>query len=358
MSLYHSPSWIFLIFRGMKLPRGLILVFAIAGMLPPLFFRAVNWYNGDVLSSWPSFLGNMLTSVATTVLVSVGVVRVMIWLHDHYPWQKGILRRLFLEIVLTTTTAVSLIVLITLFSHLLQPKQDLLSALFRYSLVAIVLNFFLVALTEGVFFFRSWRESSLESERFQKESARAQLESLKNQVNPHFLFNSLNTLSSMIDVDQDQSKAFVDNLSQVYRYVLQHEKEEVVSLRTELDFIQAYAHLLKRRHGERIRFHFNVPPAAMDKGLPPLTLQLLVENAVKHNVASRQRPLHIEVFTAEDQLCVRNDLQSRRTVAPSTGIGLKNIQERYQFLVQRPIEVIKTEQHFEVRVPLISVAYQ
>lgn len=157
----------------------------------------------------------------------------------------------------------------------------------------------MVAITEGIFFFKQWKESTIEAERFKKESIRAQLESLKTQVNPHFLFNSLNTLSGLIDHDKDLSKEFVDDLSTVYRYVLQHKDEEIVCIETELDFIHSYSQLLKKRHGDRIAFHFNVDKSDWSCGIPPMTLQLLVENAAKHNIASRKKPLKIEVFSMD-----------------------------------------------------------
>ncbi len=357
MSTYYLASRNFLIFKGMKLHRGLIIVFAVAGMIPPLLFRLTRWYNGEAVSPWASFASATLISVLTTVVISLSVVQVMIWLQKNYPWKKGVLKRLFLEVTLTTLVATALITLLTLLTHLFRPEPDLQAAILRYMMVGVGLNFFLVALTEGVFFFRSWRESTVQTERYKNESIRAQLESLKKQVNPHFLFNSLNTLSSMIDVDQEQSKAFVDNLSEVYRYLLQHETEEIVSLSAEMDFIQAYTHLLKQRHGDRIRFHFTVPNKELSKGLPPMTLQLLVENAVKHNVASHQKPLQIEIYTKDQLLCVRNNLQSRSSSPPSTGIGLKNIRERYRFLVDRQVEILQSQSHFEVRVPLIVIAY-
>ncbi len=338
----------------MKFSRSLALLFVLAGMLPPMIFRAIHWYNGDPLGNWLDFTRVLLISMGTTLSISYGVVSVLIWLQNHYPWKTGIVRRIFLEITLTTLTSCILIVLLTLLSHLIVPKKDLLTSIFNYLIVAIVMNFILVAITEGIFFFREWRKSIVESERFKKESIRAQLESLKNQVNPHFLFNSLNTLSSLIDHDKEMSKEFLDDLSTVYRYVLQNKDEEIVAIKTELEFIQSFTHLLKKRHGDGVHFHFNIANEDLNNGIPPMTLQLLIENAVKHNIASRKKPLKVEVFSLNNRLTVRNNLQPRKQVN-STGIGLKNIERRYQFLIDQNIKISKSNQLFEVTVPTIPL---
>lgn len=344
-----------IVFFGMKLNRTLLYLFAIAGLLPPLVFRAIDWYQGQDLSNWLVFSKSLLTSVVTTVTISCGVVGVLIWLQKKHPWRSGIFKRLFLEIFLTTITACSLIVVLTIVMLPIAPQDDLQTSIFNYLIVALIMNFVLVAITEGIFFFQQWKDSALEAERFKKESIRAQLESLKNQVNPHFLFNSLNTLSSLIDHDKEMSKEFLDDLSSVYRYVLQYKDEEIVSLKTELEFIRAFTQLLKKRHGDRVAFHYNIAKEDLEKGIPPMTLQLLVENAVKHNVASRKKPLKVEIFSQEEHLVIRNNLQRKKEVK-STGIGLENIRSRYQYLIEKSIEIAENENYFEVRVPTILMS--
>ena len=323
-------------------------------MVPPLIFRAIDWYRAKPLSDWSSFSLNILTSVLTTLTISYGVVSVLIWLQKKHPWHRGIFKRLFLEIILTTLTACTLIVVLTIILLPIVPKVDLKTAIFNYLIVALIMNFVLVSITEGIFFFKQWERSTIEVERFKKEGILAQFESLKNQVNPHFLFNSLNTLSSLIDHDKDLSKEFIDDLSSVYRYVLQHKDEEVVSLKTELEFIRAYTQLLKKRHGERISFHFNITPEDLLKGIPPMSLQLLVENAVKHNVASRKNPLKVEIFSRNGGLIVRNNLQRKKEVN-STGIGLNNIRNRYQYLSNESVEISESKNYFEVKIPIIGL---
>ena len=338
----------------MKLSRTLLIFFFLAGLLPPLVFRAFDWYNGAPLSAWPAFIQTLLISAFSTLVVATGVVQVLKWLQQRYPWNKSVVQRLVLELTLTTGVACILIIALTYLLYPITRHEDFSNALFNNLIVALIMNAVLVLATEGVFFFRQWRDSAVTAERYKKESIRAQLESLRNQVNPHFLFNSLNTLSSLIDLDKELSKEFLDDLSTVYRYVLQHKDEEVVKLSTELDFINSFTQLLKVRHIDGLHFHFDIPEEALSKGLPPMTLQLLVENAVKHNIASRNKPLTIEIIGQGNGLAVRNKLQRKRKVQ-STNIGLNNIRSRYQYLIEQDIEVNEDGQYFEVRIPLITL---
>ena len=338
----------------MKLNRALLIIFAVAGMLPPMIFKIIDWYRGMPMGNWLGFSKTILVSVITTVTISCGVVQVMIWLQKNHPWRQGVFKRLFLELFLTTLTACTLIVLLTFLMLPITQLKNLQSAIFNYLIVALVMNFVLVAITEGIFFFKQWKNAAVEAERFKKESIRSQLESLKSQVNPHFLFNSLTTLSGLIDQDKNLSKEFLDDLSKVYRYVLQHQEEEVVPLKTELDFIQSFTQLLKKRHGDRVAFHFNVSDKDFEKGIPPMTLQLLVENAVKHNIASKKRPLKVEVFNQNGWLVVRNNLQRKKQVN-STGKGLENIRKRYKYLTEKKIEISENDQFFEIKIPTIKM---
>ncbi len=341
-------------FFWMKLNRTLIFIFILAGFLPPLFFRLIAVYNGKPFGTFSEVLINVIISIIMTVTISCGVVTVLIWLHNRFPWRHGIFKRLFLELLLTLLTACSLVTLLNIVLYFLTINKDLPKSIYTGLIIAVILNFVLVAITEGIFFFQQWKQSAVEAEQFKKESIKAQFEALKNQVNPHFLFNSLNTLSGLIDMDKELSKGFIDNLSQVYRYVLQNKDEELVTLKTEYNFIQAFIQLLKKRHGDRIDFEFDIRREDLNKYIPPMSLQLLVENAVKHNTASRKKPLRINILSNGGKLVVQNNLQQKKQVN-STGIGLKNIQNRYKFLTEEEIEVNENEKKFEVKIPLIEV---
>ena len=179
---------------------------------------------------------------------------------------------------------------------------------------------------------------------------------LKTQVNPHFLFNSLSILSSLVRIDPDLSERFIDQLSRSYRYILEQKDQSLVTLRTELGFIESYSFLLKIRFENKFSVEINLPDNILDKyKIAPLTLQLLIENAVKHNRMSVQEPLSVYISVEEDQmLVVKNKLQPRSTPSMSTGVGLENIMDRYALLTGRHVWAGESDDQFVVRIPLLS----
>lgn len=204
----------------------------------------------------------------------------------------------------------------------------------------------------GFFLNDRYRRSLGEMERFRKEIAENQFEMLRLQLNPHFLFNSLNTLSSLVHEDPDKASDFIRKLSEVYRYVLDNRNRELVSLAQEMDFIRSFSYLLGIRFQGMIEFVFEVDHDDLDKKIAPMTLQLLVENAVKHNISSMQKPLKIRVFSGRSYIKVSNNYQPKAD-QKSGGMGLKNISSRYAFLTDRKVMIRNENDIFEVTIPLI-----
>lgn len=218
------------------------------------------------------------------------------------------------------------------------------------------ISFLVASIYEMAFFHHQWSQSTLETEQLKTQQIISHLESLKNQISPHFLFNSLNTLAAIIPENQDQAVRFTEKLSEVYRYILQYKDKELVHLKTELEFIHSYLFLLKIRYPENLQFVFQIDEAALKGHVAPLTLQILVENAIKHNVISKSEPLTIEIYTDEEgNVVVRNKLQLKSIARNSTKTGLDNIRKRYQYLSNRSIEIVQKNQQFLVSVPLISL---
>jgi LytS/YehU family sensor histidine kinase len=214
-------------------------------------------------------------------------------------------------------------------------------------------------LYESGYLFYKWRAQAIEIEALKTRQLRTELDVLKNQVSPHFLFNSLNTLVTLIHEDPHQAERFTKDLSAVYRYILQHKEKEVVDLGTELDFTEAYIHLMKVRFEESLRITVNVAPEHRALLVAPLTLQLLLENALKHNVASLAHPLTVDIHVEEGRtLVVRNNLRQRQGTVDGTGTGLTNVKQRYAILSDRPVDVIETREHFLVALPLMELAAQ
>jgi LytS/YehU family sensor histidine kinase len=210
------------------------------------------------------------------------------------------------------------------------------------------------AVYESIRFFQLWKTTAVEKEHLERAHLASQLEGLRNQVNPHFLFNSLNTLSYLIPEEPQKAVRFVQQLSKVYRYVLESRDDRVIPLQTELDFLQSYIFLLRERFGENLQVNIQSIDA-QHTGIVPLTLQMLFENAIKHNVISIQKPLKIEVFMENGHLIVRNNLQKKNQVMDSTGVGLQNIRDRYRMLTDQEVEVIVSQQYFTVVLPEINI---
>jgi two-component system LytT family sensor kinase len=194
----------------------------------------------------------------------------------------------------------------------------------------------------------------LSNESLLKTNAETKFEVLKNQVNPHFLFNSLNTINSLIVTDQQAAVNYVNNMSDVYRYVLKSHELNAITLDEELHFITAYTHMLKGRYGNKIQVDCTIPPSYRTCQVPPMALQILVENAVKHNIASHSKPLNIRIYTNDSaMLVVENNLQQRNGTTPSTGLGLQNLNQRCKYLSNNQLIIQQTQNSFSVTVPLM-----
>jgi len=187
----------------------------------------------------------------------------------------------------------------------------------------------------------------------QEENIISQFESLKAQVNPHFLFNSLNVLSSLIYIDRDRASKFVRQLSKVYRYVLDHKDRDTITVSEELPFIESYIFLLKTRFDQNLIVNIDIPERFRERKVVPMVVQLLIENAIKHNVVSKTKPLTVDIFVENDCLVIDNNLQLKSSTERSSNIGLNNIRKRYEYLTTRKVEINENDEHFTVKIPLM-----
>jgi two-component system LytT family sensor kinase len=201
---------------------------------------------------------------------------------------------------------------------------------------------------------QKWNAAKIEMATFQKEKAQFNLELLRTQINPHFLFNNLNTLSSLIYSSQDKAAEFLRKLSGVYRSILEYRDKEVITLEEELAFFTQYKELLEVRFENMLFFKLEIEPALLQKKLIPLTLQMLVENAIKHNVLSQNKPLTISIECVDGYVLVENNFQPKETMEYSSGLGLKMIGNRFAYLTRHPVVIDKTSAHFLVKIPLIE----
>ena len=221
-------------------------------------------------------------------------------------------------------------------------------------LVGLCVNLVFETLYEADFVQERYKESVEEKEDMQELSVQTEFDALKNQVNPHFLFNCFNTLSSLIISDRQKAEVFLNELSKVYRYLLRNNEDGVSTVENEIKFIESYYQLLQTRHGEAVQLNIEIDKRYGPYLLPSLSLQLLVENVVKHNVLSKNKPLVIDIFTtAANRLVVNNNLQRRTLKAPSNKVGLDNIRAKYNLLKQPGFQVMEDEKNFTVVLPLI-----
>lgn len=217
-------------------------------------------------------------------------------------------------------------------------------------LVGVYLGFY-----ETAYYMNALNKSIKKQEQLKRENVESQLEILKNQVKPHFLFNSLNTLASLIPEDADLAVDYVQKLAKVYRYVLEIKDKKLIPVEEELNCIKAYLFMLQIRFGQNLQYEIKETGLKPKHHIVPLSLQLLVENAVKHNIISSKKPLLITIAPSNNKLIVANNLQPKIQVAKSTGTGLANIKSRYKILTDLSVEVIKTNDQFKVELPIIEV---
>ncbi|XWW44922.1 histidine kinase [Fibrella sp. USSR17] len=323
----------------------------------PLYIGLFNWIlvGTAYWQNWVTF------AVATSVMVALSVSNYLIngiivkGMRRDNPDPGQYMARTIRQFMTTATcsclvfgTAFFIYQWISLPGFVPDPLRLALGVLFTIIVDAVVTVSY-----ESIHNFGYWQQSRQEVDLLSKAQLQAQLDALRQQVNPHFLFNSLNSLISLIDEDPRQASTFAEELSTVYRYLLRSNECSLTSLANELAFIQSYYHLLKTRHGDALTLVTHVQPGADAYQLPPLTLQLLIENAVKHNVALPEQPLTISLVTVGNQLIVSNNLQPKLYRVISNGVGLSNILTRYQSLGS-PQPIIEDDgQEFRVILPLL-----
>ena len=269
------------------------------------------------------------------------------------PFERSISTRILLQLSIGAVFALVVRYGIYKFG---EPSLDFkLDSLFMAS--TWVLYVFASAGLNTIFFLKyfivRWKESIRQTERLEKEKTQVQFDNLKNQLNPHFLFNALTSLNSLISENQQLASQFLQHMSKVYRYVLQNKDKNFVSLQTELNFIKNYVFLVETRFGGALEIKFEIREGAHEQAIVPVTLQILIENAIKHNIVDHEKPLSIDIFTSGDYLVISNNLQKRKTVETSNKLGLENLKSLYKFLTQRPVIVEELDDRFNVKVPLI-----
>ncbi|MDV6168056.1 histidine kinase [Flavobacterium sp. DG1-102-2] len=229
-------------------------------------------------------------------------------------------------------------------------ETETLSNYYTATIITVVLT----GATHAFYFYKRYQENKVKEQKIIAGTASAQFESLKNQIDPHFLFNSLNVLSSLIEENPDNAQRFTTSLSKIYRYVLEQKDKELISVQEELSFAKTYMNLLKMRFENSLSYELPEKQPDSECKVVPLSLQLLLENTIKHNVVSPQRPLHITIFEENGYLVVGNNLQKKEVLQDRRGVGLQNIVSRYAILTSRNVLVEASDEYFRVKLPILT----
>jgi len=231
--------------------------------------------------------------------------------------------------------------------------RQLIIQMVSTGLITFLVSLFITSIFYGKAFFKAWREAVVREEKYKAESDRFHHQMLKNQVNPHFLFNSLNTLTSLVEQEPKEAVKFIKKLSDVYRYVLEQRDNEMVTIQEEIELVKSYVFMQEHRYGKNLMVTIHVEHLSWK--IPPMSLQMLLENAIKHNIITEENPLSISIEEQDGYLIISNTLRPRRTVGDETGIGLSNIKSRYEFLTSKPVSYgPENGMQFVVRIPLIE----
>lgn len=277
-----------------------------------------------------------------------------------YSWDKQTQKRLWIGALGSIVLTVLAFAIVRWFTEVVLFGKDfntfIATEKSEYYIYALVITLIVSLFLHAFYFYKALQDTKVKEQKIIAGSASAKFDALKNQLDPHFLFNSLNVLTSLIEEDPIQAQKFTTSLSKVYRYVLEQKSKNLISVDEELQFAKTYVRLLKMRFEDSIIFE--IPDKALnpEAKIVPLSLQLLLENAVKHNVVTSSKPLHIKIYEEDEYLYVTNNLQEKQVVKKSSGVGLQNIRQRYAILTKKEMQIFKTPKEFKVRLPMLTSA--
>ena len=278
---------------------------------------------------------------------------------DTRPWKKNdTIKRIVIGIASSTIiTLIGLFFLRAFTSVALYGKsfQDFIAnEKFQYYQFGLWITLTIVIIFHVIYFYNKYQQNKIKEQKVIAGTASAKFDALKNQLDPHFLFNSLNVLTSLIEENPENAQKFTTSLSKVYRYVLEQKNKELVSVDEELEFAKTYMSLLKMRFEDSIIFDIPDKASNPESKVVPLSLQLLLENAVKHNTVTSSRPLHIKIYEDGTSLVVENNLQPKQIIKKSSGVGLSNIMQRYDLLTNKKVTINKEANRFAVAIPMLT----
>lgn len=299
------------------------------------------------------FFGSSLSLIAVFAIAYPDLFLIH-FLNKTFPWEKRTLSRILIHLVAGTLLAVIISIFITLLSHSINPyKEGVFQNLIYNALIFSVCNIILISVLEGWIFFIESSVSKRKSEKLEGQLSQLRFEVLKKQINSHFMFNSLNVLSSLIENDKNKAQVFIDEFASIYRYVLESIEEPVVKLSEEIQFARSYLFLQQIRYGEHLSYNIDLPSHYLTTYIPPLSLQVVLENVCKHNLIHNDRPLYITISAENDSLIIKNNLQPKTHSDFNTGTGQTNLTKRYSLISNRKPDFRVATSYYIVSLPLI-----
>jgi two-component system LytT family sensor kinase len=331
-------------------PIGYVIGSAILSL-----FLILTFMRG-ALADWQTFASAFFWAFSISITQWVGLEFVYELIDRRNSWIETPVKKVFIQIFSFLAYSATSFILVQFANYYLWmdvlPEKSwgwILKAL-PYTLL---ISFIISTIFTAIGFFKAWKCAFVRAEKLKVEMMAYKYESLRNQINPHFLFNSLNVLSDLVYDDQATAVKFIRQLSDLFRYVLDSRDKELVPLKDELEFINSFTFLLKTRFEKKLKIEIDVQ-ANSDEYIVPMTLQLLIENAVKHNEVSEAFPLRISLRKVDDCLEVENNLQLKKVGDDSKKTGLKNITQQFAFFSEKPIKIITSDERYMVRVPILK----
>lgn len=332
-----------------QVPAFLLLLTAMGNLIMVVVFWGAKY-------TWEMFLYSSINSVLVGGTFMIGLTTMVVILDRKLPWLHYPLKRLIVQFLVTVGFSLTIIFIAILLNGVFT-RERITSDFFLdrgIFMMKIAFTFIFVGslVSNAILFFKNWKEAAVQQEKLKREQLTLQYETLKGQVSPHFLFNNLNSLTSLISTDAEKAIDFVKKLSDVYRYVLDQRDQELVALDTELNFLESYIFLQKIRFEANLDIQIDVSPKNFK--VIPLSVQMLVENAIKHNEISDKNPLQIRVFSSDDlYLTIENKLQ-KKSGSEGSGSGIQNIKDRYEFFTNRKVIISDNGGKFQVSIPLLT----
>lgn len=339
-----------------KLLKLLVLLSVVVQCVIISYNHFSDYYHIASFQEWINRLiySSVLSSFAA-FLIAYPDLFIIRYLNNRFPWGQKAVARVFLQLMLTLVLSVFISTFITLLANYIDTyKENLDSVLIVNALITSVVNLILMISLEAWIFYNESRYTLKMAEELEKELGQIRFEVLKSQINPHFLFNSLNVLSGLVSKDIVKAQQFIDEFSMVYRYVLETIEKQVVTLGDELGFVHSYMFLQQIRYGKSLELEINVPAEKLTSLMPPLSLQLVLENAIKHNEISELKPLIIFILVEKERLIVRNIVQPKFSSGVSTRMGQKNLMKRYELLHDILPEFLIENKFYLAKLPLIN----